>query len=231
MVLVLFDIDGTLLTSNGLGRGALFEALSDACNTRLCTDNVSFSGRTDPAIVRDILKNTGLSPAQIEKMMPVCLQRYVDVMAQALTPQSVNLLPGVYDLLTTLADREEFKLGVITGNLKQTAYLKLEAANIASFFPFGAFGSDNEDRNELPAMAHRRAEAHHQRRFKKSFTAIIGDTEHDIRCSRHFGAHAIAVSTGRASTQELANHNPDLLLKSLSSPARLIEYLCAVLDG
>jgi len=225
MLLVLFDIDGTLLTSNGRGRQSIIESLSDVCGKEISTSGVTFSGRTDPAIVRDILINADFSTTEIERLMPACLENYADHLVDSLRPEDVTLLPGVEKLVGLFSQRSDLRLGLLTGNLEITAYAKLAAGGLDSFFTFGAFGSDHENRNDLPSLAIRRANTLSGCAFRPQTTVIIGDTEHDVVCSRVSGTHVVAVSTGVISHETLEKCEPDLLVRNLSDSNPLTRFL------
>jgi len=224
MLLILFDIDGTLLTSNGMGRISITEALGGVCGREISARGVSFSGRTDPAIVRDMLKSAAFSQAEIDELMSSCLESYASHLVEHLSPDDITLLPGISEVVHDLSHRSDIRLGLLTGNLELTALAKLRAGGLEEYFSFGAFGSDHEDRNELPPVAIARANSICDHDFSPHQTVIIGDTEHDISCSRASGVHAVAVSTGRIPHDTLESCEPDLLLKDLSDPGPLYEF-------
>jgi phosphoglycolate phosphatase len=225
MKLVLFDIDGTLLTSIGAGRNAVKESMERVCDQEILIEGVQFAGRTDPAILRDLLLVNGFSDERARELLDDCLAAYTSVLMRHLTPSGVHIYPGVRDLVRKMAVDENVVLGLLTGNLRDTAYLKLHAAGLGSYVAFGAFGSDRELRNELPAVAATRAFEHTGLSFKPEKMFIIGDTPHDFECGRSHGAHCIGVSTGLFSHEELATHGPDLLMEDFSDPAALYAYI------
>lgn len=215
MKLLLFDIDGTLLHAHGSGGAALSRALSDLCDRPVTTDGVSFGGRTDPAIVRDILRVNGMDDDEAECLLPEALAAYADVFPDLLAQTVVEVLPGIDALLRSLQDRDDVRMALLTGNLEVTAHHKLRAAGLDGHFPFGAYGSDHHDRNHLPAFARARARRHAGRRFEGREVVVIGDTEHDIACGRSAGALCVAVCTGSRDRDTLRAHAPDVLLDDL----------------
>jgi len=225
MPLLLFDIDGTLLLSDGVGRRTIREALSDIVGRPVSSDTVSFSGRTDPAIMRDVLLESGCSPEEAEELLPVCLQTFAAIFRDRVQPSHMTVLPGVVELLDTIVERYDRKLGLVTGNLDVTAEAKLRAGGLDGYFSFGAYGSDHEDRNQLPALAMERARAHGHDPLRAERTVVIGDTEHDIGCSRHAGISVVAVATGKIPYETLDSHAPDLLLKDLSVHDEILRFL------
>ena len=230
MLLVLFDIDGTLLTSNGMGRTYIKHALEQVCGREMSTGGVSFAGRTDPAIVRDILANTGFSTERIDRLLERCLARYTKLLESSLTQEHVTLLPGVRGLLDQFSSNPRTQLGLITGNLRSTAFTKLRAGDVAHYFPFGAFGSDHEDRRRLPAVAAERAFRYCHHHFEPRNTLIIGDTQHDVSCSQYFGAQAVAVATGVVDYEVLEAAGPAILLRDLTEPKALFDLVESLLD-
>jgi phosphoglycolate phosphatase-like HAD superfamily hydrolase len=220
MKLLLFDIDGTLLHANGTGRTAIERALSDLCDQSISTEGISFSGKTDPQIMREILEANDLeaTPSLVDEALAI----YEATAHATFDPGAVNLLPGTANLLNRLTALD-VHLGLLTGNIESMAYKKLTAVALDRHFAFGAFGSDHADRHCLPPVAVRRAQDHTGRTFRRGEVAIVGDTEHDIRCGQGIGAFSVAVCTGRFTRHELAPHDPDVLLDDLSDPDAFID--------
>ncbi len=225
MKLFLFDIDGTILRTHNVGRHALEDALAEVVGQPLPTSGISFSGKTDPQILREILESHDLTEMARDGAFNRILEAYMRHMRSELTPDRFEVLPGVEALIPRLARMPEVQLGLLTGNMEPMAYFKLDAVGLAEYFPFGAFGSDHADRRRLPELAVERARAHTGRTFRGKDVVIIGDTEHDIDCGRGIGACSVGVCTGRFSCEELAAHRPDLLLPDLRDPAPLLALI------
>lgn len=225
MKLLLFDIDGTLLQTQGVGRTMVAEALSEVCGRPISTEGISFSGRTDPQIFLEALTRNGYTEPDAEALLPDAFAVYVERMRQSLQPEAVEVMPGAHALLAYLAEESHVQLALLTGNLEPTAYLKLEAAGLAGYFPFGAFGSDHADRPALPAIAVQRARAHTNHDFIGKNVVIIGDTEHDIRCGDTIGAFSVGVCTGHFTRTDLEQHLPDLLLDDLSDATHFVHHV------
>jgi len=223
MHLLLFDIDGTLLNVNGAGRRAVESALSAFVGQPLATDTVSFSGKTDPQIVREVLAANGVEVD--DAVIDDAVEVYAQTASNVLQPTDVTALPGATDLVDRLSQMPAVQLGLVTGNVRRMAYTKLGAVDLASYFPFGAFGCDHADRHELPPIALERASAHTGRSYSGAQTVIIGDTAHDIQCGRGVGARSVGVCTGSYSRADLASHNPDLLLDDLQDVDALVPRL------
>lgn len=215
MKLLLFDIDGTLLNANGVGRRAIHAALAELTGCEITSEGIAFSGKTDPQILREVLTLSAVDPVWLDGRFPECLDIFERSAGELMESATVDALPGVRPLVEELADSEDVQLALLTGNLRTMAYRKVGAIGLAHYFPFGAFGCDAEDRNQLPAVAASRAREHVGREFAGTDVVVIGDTPRDIDCARAFGATAIAVATGRFSGEELEAHRPDVLLESL----------------
>ena len=224
MTLLLFDIDGTLVRVNGAGRETIMKALSSLLNHPVTADGISFSRRTDPDILRSILRHNDLPDRDAH--VDAALEAYVEAMTGVLTPEDVEVLPGVHSLLDHLADHPDVHLGLVTGNVEPIAYEKLGAHGLDDYFPVGAFGSDHADRNKLPHIATRRAASHTGHDFHPAEQAVvIGDTPHDIECARAAGARVVGVCTGHYNHAELSPHDPDWLLDTLPAPESFLERL------
>jgi phosphoglycolate phosphatase len=205
MKLVLFDIDGTVLLSDGAGKRAVHRALAEVYGSSGPND-YRFDGKTDPQIVRELLRSDGHPDDHIDGHMPRALNRYVEVLAEELghpghTPRA---LPGVVLLLDALAVRPDAILGLLTGNVIDGARAKLAAVGIdPARFEVGAYGSDHESRAELPSIAARRVHAARGQHIGGEDIVIIGDTPSDVLCGQSLGVRAIGVATGHYSVKEL----------------------------
>ncbi len=223
MKLVLFDVDGTLLTASGAGRRALERALHEVYGTAGPIHAYDFRGGTDPQIVWDLLRLAGVEDAVIREREALLYERYTACLeAEVGDGRGVSLYPGVRDLVEGLAGRDDAVVGLLTGNIEAGARIKVQPTGLWPRFRLGAYGSDHADRARLPVIAARRAAALVQRAFGGAETVIIGDTPRDIRCARAFGATAIAVATGWHSPADLATHAPDHLFADFSDPDRVL---------
>jgi phosphoglycolate phosphatase len=214
--LILFDIDGTLLSAGRVFRQALGEALLATYGVTGPIEGFSFSGRTDPEIVRGLMRGAGLGDAAIDQRLAAALERYAANLIPLLVPEAVTAKAGIPHLVERLADDSGVTLGLLTGNLEPCARAKLEPLALNSYFPFGAYGSDHEQRSELPAIAVERAYRTTGRRFAGKAIVIVGDSIHDVRCGRHLGVRAVAVASGTTSRAELAAEAPDALLQDFA---------------
>jgi phosphoglycolate phosphatase-like HAD superfamily hydrolase len=222
--LVLFDIDGTLLWTDGAGRRAIHTALVEVFGTT-GPEGHWFDGKTDPQIVRELMGLAGIGSDVIEERIDRLLARYVEELRLELSaPDHVpHVFPGVRELLDALENRNDVTLGLLTGNLAEGAREKLRSVGLdPSRFSVGAFGSDHHDRPELPAVAQRRFEELFGRRLAGRDVVVIGDTPADVTCGRAIGARAIGVATGRYSIEALLEHGAHAVFEDLRDTARIL---------
>lgn len=223
---LLFDVDGTLADTLGAGKAALARAMSEVYGEAGPVDEFDFHGRTDPEIVRGLLRAAGRPDPEIDGGFEELWPRYLERLRAELDRRAGRALPhtGVLDLLDRLAGDGRFACGLVTGNIEEGARLKLGAVGCGGRFDFGAYGSDAEERDRLPAVALARARRRFGRAFEARRAIVIGDTPADIRCARAAGARVLAVATGRHTSAELAAHRPDLVLEDLADARRVLEF-------
>lgn len=212
--LLLWDIDGTLISTGAAGHRAIARATAERFEGGEL-NGVEIAGRTDIGIAHQILKKYN-APVTDESVRSL-LDLYVEFLADELPRGRGRVLPGVLDLLQHAAKAPGTTLGLLTGNLERGAKLKLEQYQLWHFFGFGAFADDHHDRNELGAFALSRALEATGMSFPGSRVDVIGDTGHDINCGKAIGARTIAVATGPWSREQLAEHRPDFLFDDLSN--------------
>jgi len=233
--LVLFDIDGTLLNGGKLWR-EVFEGAFIKVFPGRTFPNVSFSGKTDRQICAEVLEELTWKPeasdsrdAVIERL----IQEYLKVLSRELRAgrgAEVELLPGVVELLGELRSCPQVRLGLLTGNVREGARLKLGTKGLSQYFGSpeltGAFGDDHSDRYVLPGIAVKRIEAESGIRYRGREVIIIGDTPHDVNCGRSIGVKAIAVGTGRAEYQQaLLASGPDYFFNDLRETQQVMQAL------
>jgi phosphoglycolate phosphatase len=216
----LFDIDGTLIRSGGAGKAAMEAALAAVFGFTGDTDGVPFAGRTDRAIGRDLLQRVGADPTDANWRL--FLDEYFRVLPDCLHRIGGRVLPGVTRLLDGLADRGDAAVGLLTGNARRGAELKLTHFGLWERFAFGGYGDDCEDRDEVARAAVLDANRHLGRVAEPSSLWVIGDTPFDVRCARAVGAVAVAVATGWHTPEALAAERPDVLLADLLDPSPLL---------
>jgi phosphoglycolate phosphatase len=206
--LVLFDIDGTILSDRGASRGAFAEALQAVYAYEGDLSRYDFSGRTDPQIAHMVLRDAGLSTEDVDAALPRLWELYLAGLARNATSERVHVYPGIRELLAELESHAEVVLALLTGNIEPGARLKVGAANLNHYFPFGAFGSDSADRTQLPPIAMQRASHHLGREFRGRDVVIIGDSIYDVRCGAPYDATTIAVASGKTPAETLRAENP-----------------------
>lgn len=215
-LLVLFDIDGTLLSAGRVARESILAALERAYGWKAEPEHqdrwrYDFSGKTDPQIVRELVTDS-VGRQRCEERLSRALDLYVEELERRLEPGAVVTKPGIPQLLARLAGEPRVTLGLLTGNLERGARIKLAPPGLNDYFPFGAFGSDSADRYELPGLAIRRAREATGMTFSGKSIVIVGDSVHDVACGRSVGVRAVAVATGPTRPEALAAERPDVLL-------------------
>lgn len=231
MKLVLFDIDGTLLWTDGAGRRAIHQALLDEMGTAGPIQGFRFDGKTDPQIVRELLAAAAHPDAESEARVAAVCRRYVELLhAELAKPtQSTTVMAGVRELLAALepVEREERALvGLLTGNLERGAALKLRSAGLdPARFAVGAYGSDSHRRSDLPSVAARRAAERTGRTFTGEAIVILGDTPDDVACGRPIGARSVAVATGFYDVAALRAAGAAHVFPNLSDTAAVLTAL------
>lgn len=226
MRLLLFDVDGTLITAKGAGRQALGQALRAVYGSAGPIDDYDFRGKTDPQIVSGLMRAAGLSETAIRAGLAEALGAYVNELETLVQRNArVQVLPGVADVLRELSRRPEVLVGLLTGNIERGAQVKLRPTGLLPFFRLGAYGSDDADRRRLPAVACARAEQLTGHAVAFDRVTIIGDTPLDVDCARSCGARAVAVATGQHRPEELTACGPDLLFPDLADVPAVLRAL------
>ncbi len=224
--LLLWDIDGTLVRTGSAGSAAFDRALADVLG-EVPAGRVLMSGKTDPLIVHEQLAMLGRQPEP--ELVDAVLGRLVHHLAAA-APEIARdgaACPGVAKVLTALSECPEVAQGIVTGNLRPNAVVKLAAFGLDRFvdFDLGAYGSDHADRNLLVPLARRRAQARLGVHVAAGDTWVIGDTPLDLACARAGGARCLLVSTGTYTLEELAAVEPDALFTDLTDTQTVVGLL------
>jgi phosphoglycolate phosphatase-like HAD superfamily hydrolase len=224
--LVLFDIDGTLVWTDGAGRSAIGEALLSEMGSTGPIDDYRFDGKTDPQIVVDLMTAAKHPDAGSAEHIEAVCRRYLNLLRHELDERrkTIQVYPGIESLLRALEARADTVVGLLTGNLEEGARLKLSAAGIdPRRFRVGAFGSDSAVRADLPAIAATRAEPLMGHVPEGKAIVIIGDTPADMTCGNGVGARAIGVATGRHSVAELLQAGGDAVFEDLSDTESVLD--------
>jgi phosphoglycolate phosphatase-like HAD superfamily hydrolase len=222
MIVCLFDIDGTLLASGGAGKAALESAFTEEFGVSL-REQIPYSGRTDRAIARDLLQIHDLddTPTNREKLVAGYLAR----LPKSLNSHQGRVLPGILALLKELSARDDIAVGLLTGNIRAGARVKLGHFQLFEHFAFGGFGDHHYDRDDVAREALAETRAHLGKAVSPERIWVIGDTPLDVQCARAIGAKVLAVATGLHTSEQLRASSPDLTLADLSDPSSFLEQL------
>ena len=230
---ILFDIDGTLLSTGGAGMKAFHSAIENNYPSQLkkCGGSLTLdmAGSTDYGLVIEIFEALGIEDSATERES--FFAQYLHCLEHNLSDPSYigSLMPGITELLERLcyeANNGKLILGLLTGNIAAGAALKLKKYRVDKYFCFGAYGDDHHDRNELGPIALKRGGSYHELELARAPVTVIGDTPKDIYCARAMAAQAVAVSSGSISHQELANYDPDLLFKDFTDYEDAYRRIC-----
>ncbi|HEY1084046.1 MAG TPA: HAD family hydrolase [Prosthecobacter sp.] len=224
--LLLFDIDGTLLDTAGAGGASLLDAVEEVLGvSRHTLPPLDLAGATDGGVFRGLFTQAG------HEMQPLLVQRYLDCYLRRLEERlghdsfAGKTLPGILSLLPALAQSGRADLGLLTGNVRAGADIKLKRFDLHAFFLDGAFGDDAEDRNHLGPVAVQRVSSATGRQYLPEEIVVIGDTPKDIACARAIGARCLAVGTGVFKADALAQHSPWQCLESLADTGHVHDLL------
>jgi len=228
MQTVLFDLDGTLMLTGGAGVRGMNRAGRDLFGDRFSIDGVPLAGSLDPVIYRQAAERCGITGHQ--DVHGQFRERYLQTLAEELaaTPEHTVCLPGVLALLTALAERPEFVVGMVTGNYRAAAPLKLTAGGIApAQFRVAAFGDEASTRPDLVALAMRRHTELIGHAARAQDFVVVGDTPRDVECAHANGIPCLAVATGVYSAAQLREAGADVVAEDLADPSPLWTMLRA----
>jgi len=209
--LLLFDIDGTLITTGGAGMRALSRAFSQVVGIVNALDGIRLHGKTDPAIIREVFAVRGYSPHPTDSLEEI-LEMYVKLLPEEVQQSSYTVLPGILRFLEDFQGHPNIAIGLATGNVERGARIKLQPGNLNRFFRFGGFGSDAENRTELVRRAAQNGVRHAGATIDASDTFVIGDTPRDIVAGREAGFQTVGVATGGYSVRDLEEAGADLVV-------------------
>ena len=223
MPVILFDIDGTLIRSGGAGKFAMEAAMKTAFGLAKVRDNVPYSGRTDQAIGGDLLRENDIDVT--DATMKALRAAYLEALPRSLVEQGGTVCAGIPEILRELASRPDVLLGLITGNVREGARLKLTHFGLWDTFALGGYGDVHVDRNDVARDALRQVHEHLGRRVPADEVWVIGDTPLDVRCARAIGARAVAVATGWHAIEDLHATDADHVMADFADPAELLRVL------
>ncbi len=228
-MLVLFDVDATLITTSRAGIWAMKAAGRELYGDGFTTDRTEFAGRLDPLILRDLLETNGVEPtAGALAAMRATYRVYLDRrLREGPTPRA---LPGVMDLLAALSGRMGVVMGLLTGNFPETGAMKLRACGIEpERFPIRVWGDESPQdpprREHLPPVAIGRYREREGREVAPGAVTVVGDTPHDVACARASGCRVIGVATGSYTAEALRDAGADLVLADLGDTERVVSWV------
>ena len=218
--LVLLDIDGTLIRTGGAGVKAFARAFATEFNLTDGAERLQFAGRTDTALAREFFLKNGIEPSAENSSR--FFDSYVFWLDYFLARTQGRVIPGVRHFLSQLrALPQPPIIGLLTGNIRLGAEIKLRHFNLWEVFQTGAFGDDHEERDQIAAIARQRGSRLLHENLRGDQILVVGDTPHDIRCGKAIEAKVLAVATGVTTLAQLRKHQPDWLVEDLrEAPAR-----------
>lgn len=222
-ILVMFDIDGTLIDGGGGGRAAMDQAFERVFGVHAAGQGVETAGRTDLDIFA-----TMATKAQVDlrtATMTRLQQEYTAALPQALITRSALLLPGAGELVAALAGDVRCRLALGTGNIALGARIKLAHFRLDGYFPTGGYGDDSTHRPTVIATGLREARKHYGLEFEPRRTVVIGDSPRDVEAARENGMRVMAVGTARQGPGPVAEARPDVLFPDLTDARRIIAWL------
>jgi phosphoglycolate phosphatase len=234
MRLILFDLDGTLLTSGGIGRRSTRSALESIFGTSGNLDEFYPGGRTQEAIFIDTLADAGIGMDQFlerrEEIYQIFLDNFQGILDQG--EYQINALPGAIQLIDYLNSNESYVLGLVTGNHTEAARLKLLNAGLdPNVYLAGAYGEESANRSDLVPLAKDRAETITGREFPEYYTIVVGDTTRDVLSAISVNATSFALTTGTDERDLLQSVNPDSIFENLHQLLERFEFLEGRLGG
>ncbi len=223
--LLLFDIDGTLLSSGPRARAAFASALEDVFGVPPAVETYAFEGKLDPVIVAELMGEAGVDGGVVRRDLPRALALYLDRLEEALASERPRLKPGVEPLLDAVKEASHAVPALLTGNVRRGAHLKLSAAGLWARFRFGVFGDEANRREELGAVALERVKQATGRVFTGAECVVVGDARQDVACGKAIGAKVVAVATGRTGPEALRAAGADVVLTDFSDLDAAVEAI------
>ncbi|MFN3739056.1 MAG: HAD family hydrolase [Thermodesulfovibrionales bacterium] len=221
-MLLLFDVDGTLIDSGEAGTRSLNLAFWELFSIRDAFRDIQMAGKTDIQIMKEGLLRHGIS---VDGNLPLIVESYLRNLKKEINNPLRHLKPGIKELLENLSAEKDVHLGLLTGNLEQGARIKLEPFGLNRYFTSGAFGSDHEDRNSLLPIAIERFKLLTGKEFRPEDCIVIGDTPRDVYCSKPYGARCIGVATGPYKPEDLKKAGADVVFEDMGDVNEVLNFL------
>ena len=226
-ILVLFDIDGTLLHPGSGARQSLSQAIHEEIGQQLKIEPGFCAGKTDLLIISSLLEKAGCLVQEIQPLMKSVIKRYLELLETNYNAKNdAYMYEGALELIEALNERPEVFLGLLTGNVEKGARIKLGPFGVNDLLPTGAFGEDGFDRTDLSRVAVNRAEAEYGVQFLPKNISVIGDTVADIKCGKVIDARSIVICQHFRNEEELIEENPDFLFTDLVNTENIVHAIC-----
>ncbi len=222
-VLFLFDIDGTLIELDKTGRWVYQRAINEVIGENISLENVSWAGTTDIEIIHEIVVSKGFNGREsVRKMREIFekIKKYFRILIES-EVYKIKSLPYAYETLEWCYNNHYTSL--LTGNIKEVAYMKISPFKMDRFLPVGAFGDEKKERDMLVNIALERAEKFYKTRFDR--LVIVGDSHRDIIAAKRTGINCIITTTGKMTKEELLPYKPDVIIESLKYLPEALEYI------
>jgi len=227
-MLILFDIDMTLISTSNAGMSALNAAGKRLYGDAFSSEGISFAGRLDPLIIHDLLLRASIEPSPANHR--ALRDGYAQALPAALTQVECRALPGVLDLLAALERRSHVVMALLTGNFAETGQTKLRACGIdPARFPIHVWGDESPlnppRRDHLVPVGIERYRNRTGQTPNAEHVLVIGDTPHDVTCAKAHGCRALAVATGYTSSNDLAAAGADRVMPDLADTAGVLQWI------
>ncbi len=218
---ILFDIDGTLLLTQRAGTRAIDVVFREMFG-RDREIELRLHGRTDRGILGELFQSIG------EELTDAAFGRFVEAylveLEKNLRQDPATVLPGVRSLLDWAAEQPTVEVGLLTGNVRQGAMLKLQHTNLAHYFAFGGFGDLHPHRDDVARQAAEAARGQLRERFCPQSVVVVGDTVHDVTCAKSIGAKVVAVLTGGVERSTLQQAGADMVCDDLADGIAVLQH-------
>lgn len=224
-IILLFDIDGTLLLSGGAGKIAFENAIEEVLGIRRAWGELRPDGKTDPNIIDELLLDVMGRKLTEDEYDRLCERYHTNFAEEIKFSERFRLMPGITELLPHLAAQNHLHLGIATGNFETAAQIKLSHAKLNDYFHFGGYASDSACRKELTRKAYERGLDHAGEPIPTERVFVIGDSIHDIRAGKALGAKTVSVTTGSTTKEELLDYKPDFIFDDLSDTLNFCNQL------